>query len=103
MKAVDKLCVDKLQLNDLAKFEQYTKHGLKSAQEVKLLRTKWGGVAAFGGESMVHFAGFFDKWPASFLLFDAYLKRGHGMGSDDRACIDRIVEIRKLGLWQKKK
>lgn len=100
-KAVDDVCVEGKQLADLAKFRHYANAGLQHAQANGLLRPEGGGVFVFGGETLVRFVGFYDIHPTSFLLCDAYLKKGQKRGSLDTDRINKVIAFKESKLWQK--
>ena len=98
---VDRLCTERLYLRDLAKLQHYAAAGLDKARQNGLLRKEGKGVFAFGGESRLRFVGFYDCFPGSFLLCDAFIKPGQSRGSINTNRVEKVAAIKETGLWRK--
>ena len=70
----------------------------------KPIRREWGGVYRIGQRnSLFRVIGIFENnTRKDFIALDAYLKRGHKLGSRDKKRIDAVTKIRADSTWRRK-
>lgn len=89
------------------KVEYWAKSGFwkweGSANSGRPIVHEWDGVFRLGYQSLHRMLGFYENDnKRSFLIVDAYLKKGKGLNRTEKGYIDEVARVKKLGLWEKR-
>lgn len=89
----------------LKKLQRYSENGFANYIHAEgAIRPEWGGAYRIGDpKTLFRLIGFFENDRRdSFIVLDAFTKRGHGLSASERQRIDRMVERAAHGLWKKR-
>ena len=70
--------------------------------EPPIIKLEWGGVYRFGTRSsLFRLVGFYDDGKRSFIVIDAWLKKGQSLNASERQRISEVVNVKNHNLWRK--